>query len=176
MNLTLDQFKRQLREVGVVVAGQTQELAPADGKLYGLRDVTGTVPSLPLIASSIMSKKLAAGADAIVLDVKAGHGAFMETVDDAVRLAELMAQIGVRLGRKITALIGDMSQPLGLAVGNSLEVIEAIETLHGARSRRLPGALHRGRCGDAADRRSSRHAGRRPEEGRRDADGWLCLD
>ncbi len=131
VNLSIEQFKRQLREVGLVVAGQTQELAPADGKLYSLRDVTGTVPSLPLIASSIMSKKLAAGADAIVLDVKAGHGAFMETVPEALKLARLMVRIGERLGRKITALIGDMSQPLGLAAGNSLEVVEAIETLHG---------------------------------------------
>jgi pyrimidine-nucleoside phosphorylase len=132
VDLTTDEFKKQLKEKGIVLTGQSLELAPADGKLYALRDVTGTVQSIPLIASSIMCKKLAAGAHAVLLDVKTGLGAFMETLDEARQLAELMVDIGKLAGREVVALLSDMNQPLGHAVGNSLEVIEAIETLKGA--------------------------------------------
>ncbi len=130
-DLTKDEFLTQLREFGLVLTGQTSTLAPADGKLYALRDVTGTVSSMPLIASSIMSKKIAAGAQRIVLDVKAGKGAFLRTVDEARELGRLMVQIAHRAGRKAVGLISDMNQPLGYAVGNALEVKEAIDTLHG---------------------------------------------
>jgi pyrimidine-nucleoside phosphorylase len=130
-NLTTQEFIEQLRTVGLVVCGQTSDLAPADGKLYALRDVTGTVQSIPLIASSVMSKKIASGAQVIVLDVKVGLGAFMKTVQDARALAELMITIANTTGRKAGAILSDMNQPLGNAVGNTLELIEAIQTLRG---------------------------------------------
>jgi pyrimidine-nucleoside phosphorylase/thymidine phosphorylase len=131
-DLTPEEFVKQLAEIGLCFIGQTDRIAPADGKVYSLRDVTSTVDSIPLIASSIMSKKMAEGLDALVLDVKVGSGAFMKKQVDARRLAQSMVGIGRRMDKKVQALITDMSQPLGYAVGNALEVMEASQTLQNA--------------------------------------------
>ena len=131
VDVTEEEALRFAKKSGIVLMSQTEHLTPADQKLYALRDVTGTVDSIPLIAASIMSKKLAAGADAIVLDVKCGSGAFMKNLADAERLAGIMAEMGRHVGRRVTAVISSMAQPLGMYIGNRLEVIEAIEVLKG---------------------------------------------
>ena len=131
INISGARFINQVNDIGLAIVGQTQNLVPADKLLYALRDVTATVDSIPLIASSIMSKKLASGADIIVLDVKVGSGAFMKTIDDALKLSKLMVKIGNHFNKHVSCIITDMDEPLGMAIGNNLEVIEAINTLKG---------------------------------------------
>lgn len=131
IQISQDDFIRQVNEIGIAIIGQSASLVPADQKMYALRDVSATVDCIPLIASSIMSKKLASGSDAILLDVKYGKGAFMPTIDDAKKLARTMIEIGQQLNKDTRATISNMNQPLGMAIGNALEVVEAIETLKG---------------------------------------------
>jgi pyrimidine-nucleoside phosphorylase len=138
VNLSIDEFTRMLAEVGTSIVGQSDALAPADRKLYALRDVTATVSSIPLIAASVMSKKLAEGGDALLLDVKCGHGAFMRSEPDARELARLMVSIGSQAGLRTEAVVTDMDAPLGRAVGNAVEIIECVETLKG----RGPADIH----------------------------------
>ncbi|MDA2914133.1 thymidine phosphorylase [Acidobacteriia bacterium AH_259_A11_L15] len=137
VNLSLAEFRRALAEVGCALIGQTNEIAPADKKIYALRDLTGTIESVPLITASILSKKLAEGIEALVLDVKVGSGAFMKDRESARRLAESLREIGARMGKRVVALLTRMDQPLGCAVGNALEVEEAVATLHGEGPRDL---------------------------------------
>ena len=157
IDLTIDEFKQALRDVGTSIIGQTASLAPADKKLYALRDVTATVASIPLISASIMSKKLAEGSNALVLDVKCGDGAFMKDLADARALAPSMVAIGTQAGVRTEAVLTDMDAPLGRAVGNALEIIECLDTLKGngpADSRASSGARHAN--GDACRTRPER--------------------
>jgi pyrimidine-nucleoside phosphorylase len=130
-DLTVEEYRRVIAEVGLVLIGQTAEITPADGKMYALRDVTGTIESIPLIAGSIMSKKLAEGIDALVLDVKTGDGAFMQKYDDAVALATALVAIGTNAGKRVVAFLTEMDQPLGYAIGNWVEVMESVDCLRG---------------------------------------------